>query len=241
MGIELLQAELSHELVSSNDTSGRPDHMKACESWINLTKDIQENGENAVEILNDVLNYDKIETGKFVLEFSRVNIVHLLRSTVAGFNIQAKNSNIALNFIIESGWHGENHHDVLRHGVIGDDTRLRQVVRNLVSNALKFAPEIGGVVEVVVSFNPSGLPKAPSLVQRLTDSSEYARDEKTPGPNRSGSISVHVIDNGAGMTAEQLSRLFQEGVQFDANKLQHGGGSGTLASVCFSSILVSLF
>lgn len=228
MGIELLRAELEGAHGQDNAADVRPKREKSFESLINLTTDIQENGVVAVEILNDVLNYDKIETGKFVLEFSCVNILHLLRSTVAAFEIQAKKSNTALKFSVESGAQDEDNLGVLRRGVIGDGTRLRQVVRNLVSNALKFTPEEGGAVDVVVSFRAGGLPNAPSLIQRLVDSPDFPSDKQAPAPKRSGSVHVDVIDNGAGMTSEQLARLFQEGVQFDVNKLQHGGGSGTL-------------
>ena len=43
---------------------------------------------------------------------------------------------------------------------------------------------------------------------------------------RAGSIEIRVKDSGVGLTKEQLQRLFREGVQFDANRLPHGGGSG---------------
>jgi CheY-like chemotaxis protein len=100
---------------------------------------------------------------------------------------------------------------------LGDIVKISQVIRNLVSNALKFTPS-GGTVRISVVWRRDGLPKA----QRLQVSASYPQRDCI----RSGSLLLLVKDSGVGMNPEQQRNLFREGVQFDANRLQDGGGSG---------------
>ena len=93
--------------------------------------------------------------------------------------------------------------------------------RNVISNALKFTPADGSI-EIRASHIPDGLAHAkPMLTQ----------DGEEPLQPRTGSILIEIQDTGVGLTAEQLKMLFSEGVQFDANRLQHGGGSGLGLSI----------
>jgi len=104
--------------------------------------------------------------------------------------------------------------------VMGDLKKIEQVMRNLISNAIKFTPS-GGQLMVDVSWvpgdddrsaSPMSIPLNSMLRKNLTTSN--------------GVIKVSVSDTGEGMTPEQQERVFNEGVQFDANRLQDGKGSG---------------
>jgi len=217
------------------------------QSCLELTGDIYENTKNAVAVLDDLLNYDKIQTGTLKLEVTKVQIWDMVRKTVLQFKLQAQNKRLQLHTYIDTGsssYHSKTHsqHDdddddgvpeqndeesdsdfVEESGefgssrdinALGDDLKLSQALRNLISNALKFTCE-GGTVTVSASYKRDGLPKA----KRLADAASAAYP-------RSGSVCISVHDTGAGMSADQLKLLFQEWVQFDANKLQKGGGSG---------------
>jgi len=230
MGLELLQSEFREQEDNAKD----PAFAEDIGYWLDVLSDIRENNLSAVEVLNDLLNYDKIETKSLKIEIGRVKIWDLLEKTVNQFRIQAINKHVDLTLNVEEQ-PVTDENDVEENKfsspenlenriVIGDDVRLMQVIRNLISNSLKFSPA-GGNIEVTVSHNPNGLPKAD-----LPLDSDGATDSKGSGLarayDRSGSIVIQIKDDGIGMSKAQLGQLFSEGVQFDANKLQHGGGSG---------------
>jgi len=221
MGLELLQAELK----APQGLDGESETEKAGEEdisfWLNVTEDTNENAHVAVEILNDLLNYDKLETGTLDLETEPVLIWELVEKTVSQFGIQAVNRKVELRLDMERPT-GETIPDVEGsdtpdpYNVVGDSIRLSQVIRNVISNALKFTPE-DGLIQVTARYHPSGLPDAAPMM---------LEDEVVPSHDRAGSITISVKDSGVGLGRDQLARLFSEGVQFDANRLQHGGGSG---------------
>jgi CheY-like chemotaxis protein len=84
------------------------------------------------------------------------------------------------------------------------------VIRNLVSNGIKFTTS-GGTVAVFVRWCKDGLPDVVFSESDLP---------------RAGSLVLEVVDSGAGMSLENQANLFKEGMQFNANQLQAGGGSG---------------
>lgn len=228
--------------------------------WHAVTAEVKENAGMAVTILNDLLNYDKIETGSLHLETKEVNIGDLVFRTVNQFQMHAVSRDIDLQLT----WEGQPAPDLdpsepaskvispdsaplSRSAIIGDasaintsppphaildlesshlcvlgdDVRLSQVLRNIVSNSLKFTPPDGSV-HVTVCHQWNGLPD----VQPLVVDGEPIGDER-----RRGAISIRISDTGVGLSEEELRLVFGEGVQFEANKLQHGGGSGLGLSI----------
>lgn len=230
--MELLQAELGvdsadddeHPPSSKEKTKGRGEVGGAPSYCVELTHDIMENVNNAIAILNDLLNYDKIETGTFRLEIEPVYITRLVFSVVNSFHIDSKKKNQRIRFTLNGRLVDEEDQNVShldRFVVFGDGTRIRQIMRNLMSNAIKFTSECKEI-EVDLSHNPKGLPGAAAI---------SANDMQNGGCvystyKRAGSMRVSVKDPGIGLSKEQLSQLFKEGVQFDVNRLQGGGGSG---------------
>ena len=197
------------------------EHVDLClKNWLSLTKEIHENSEAAVAVLTDLLDFDKIQTGTLKLDVSRVQIFELVHRTACQFQIHANNKHVTLELVspqvavnaLDQGRVIKEYEHLL---VIGDDMKLSQCIRNLVSNALKFTPE-SGVVEVETSYVPNGLPNVQSTECCF-------KGDVFP---RSGSVRIAVKDTGPGMSLEQQEQLFQEFVQFDPNKLQGGGGSG---------------
>jgi signal transduction histidine kinase len=114
------------------------------EECLTLIDDLEDSSSVAVMTLNDLINYDKIETSTFTIEEKDVNIWSVIEKTVGPLCLQAKEKQIQFNFVTRvADDEGLIDFDCLR--VVGDSIKLAQVVRNLVSNALKFTPPNGEV------------------------------------------------------------------------------------------------
>jgi signal transduction histidine kinase len=130
---------------------------------LELVEDLHESSAVAVTTLNDLINYDKIETKTFTIEEKDVKIWSVLEKTVSPMALQAKEKNIHLNFATQVSHPDQFSNEAnpsfnlknLR--VIGDSIKLAQVIRNLVSNALKFTPRDGEVkiTGIVGCYPPS--------------------------------------------------------------------------------------
>lgn len=118
---------------------------------------------------------------------------------------------------------------------VADSSRICQIIRNLVSNALKFTSTQGRILVRIKYCNTPilNLKQQTRLVKKSSNGGPdgckrtvklYNGDEAEVEPM--GQIRVTVCDSGAGMTREQLDSLFGEGVQFNADRLQGGNGSG---------------
>ena len=249
VGLELLEQELRKDTSKGNqkkDVGSFTPTVEDVDFWHNVTVDVRENAMVAVGILNDMLNYDKLETKSLELETEQVNIFNLIEQTVHQFQLQAINREVDLELTFEKptmaksvdtthnigdGSEGSEGQQELKSSLedmesshlcsVGDEVRLSQVFRNVISNALKFTPQ-DGKIAVSVTHILDGLPKAETMI---------VHGEPIPKDRRRGSLLIRISDTGVGLTEDQLAMLFGEGVQFDANKLQHGGGSGLGLSI----------
>ena len=106
-----------------------------------LVEDVMESSTAAVLVLNDLINYDKIENKTLVIEAKRVSPITLVTSTIRTLQVQAKQANVKL--LLLSNFKDESNElsEVLKRDmcIIGDSMKLSQVIRNVVSNALKFS------------------------------------------------------------------------------------------------------
>ncbi|WP_315763244.1 PAS domain S-box protein [Sphingomonas sp. Y38-1Y] len=139
-------------------------------------------------VLDDVLDFSKIESGALALEAVDFDLGELARSTIDLFSHAAANKGLALSLSLPVG---RDLH------VRGDPVRLRQVIANLISNAVKFTPT--GSVELSLSL--TGAASAPLLRGR-------------------------VRDTGIGIAADAQARLFQPFVQADPSTTRRFGGTG---------------
>jgi signal transduction histidine kinase len=160
---------------------------------IEVIDEIMDSCKVAVTILDDLLAYEKISTGALRLDRADVNVVKFIRTAASLFNIQARSKNIRMSVLENSNLIDDKAYIHVDFG------KMTQVLRNFISNAIKFTPENGHI--------------------RIE-----AYEERVVG--RTPRIFIRVVDSGVGMTQEQQSQLFHEIVQFDVNTLQGGGGSG---------------
>lgn len=123
--------------------------ISVIQDCLDLILDLEENSSVAVATLSDLINYDKIESKTFTIEKKDVNVWSVLEKTIQPLSLQAKEKNINmelkthLSHPSEFGDVGDINLQCLRSD--GDSIKLGQVIRNLVSNALKFTPTDGMV------------------------------------------------------------------------------------------------
>ena len=155
-----------------------------------LVKTAASSGESLMMILNDVLDHSKIEAGKLNLTRAPLSLHATAASVVALFRANAQAKGLALALEIEPG---------LVDRVIGDAQRLKQVLLNLVGNAIKFT-ELGSVT---LHIGAPGLP-VPKLAR----------------------VRFSVLDTGVGVPAEATHRLFQPFQQVEMSRGKRQGGTG---------------
>jgi len=156
---------------------------------------LTKSGEDLMTILNELLDISKIEAGKLELETITFDFLELVERVHGFWSAAAGDKGVHLAVQVE---------DSTPRWLIGDPTRLRQVLNNLVSNALKFTSH--GEVRLSVSV----LAMEPS----------------------SAELEIIVSDTGIGMDAEQQSRLFQSFSQADASTTRRFGGTGLGLAIC---------
>ena len=156
---------------------------------------ILRSGDGLMAILNDVLDISKIEAGRMDLEVGAFDLKALGDQAVELWSEIAASKGLALTCEAEPG---------LPALVLGDETRVRQVVLNLLSNALKFT-EAGAV----------------TLTLRAA-----------PAADGDGGVEILVADTGIGMTLEQQANLFRPYAQAEASTARKFGGTGLGLAIC---------
>lgn len=109
---------------------------------INYLKTIHKSGEHLLEVINDILDVSKIESGNFELDLGLASVNALCESSLSFVRYQATQKNIQLNFVDDK--HAPS-------TIAIDERRMRQVLINLLSNAVKFTPK-DGVVNLEVKL-----------------------------------------------------------------------------------------
>lgn len=151
---------------------------------------IRRNGRQLSKLIDEILDLAKIESSKLELEMTEFSLHQLFESISTFMSVQAEAKGIRLSI---------HHLNEIPARVISDSTRVRQVLLNLIGNAIKFT--LSGEVTV--------------KVQTLE-----------VGPGARVLLEISVFDTGIGMTPNQASRLFQPFVQADNSMTRKFGGTG---------------
>jgi len=165
---------------------------------------VYRSGENLLAIINDILDFSKIEAGKLELEEVDFDLPTLVEDVFELLGPRAHDKRLELAHHVAA--------DVPRV-VCGDPTRLRQVLTNLVGNAIKFTER--GEVVVTVTAPAAGAPGG-------------ATGEQPGGvaPYGATRIAFEVRDTGIGIEPDQLARLFSSFMQADQSMSRRYGGTG---------------
>eukprot|EP00756_Hemistasia_phaeocysticola_P023978 Hpha_TRINITY_DN15922_c1_g1::TRINITY_DN15922_c1_g1_i3::g.71590::m.71590 len=164
-------------------------------------------GEALLAIINDVLDYGKIGSGKLELEQREFNVVAMLEETIDVIRSKTEAKSIVMTLEADPQ---------LCPLVIGDNYRLRQVIINLVGNACKFTPEAGSIG---VTVSPSAPEPSISGV-------------RSPEEGDTMKVRFSVCDTGIGISQEAQKRLFQPFEQAEVGTTRQYGGTGLGLAIC---------
>ncbi|MCU0718928.1 MAG: ATP-binding protein, partial [Pirellula sp.] len=166
------------------DEVANPEEPQRCIEYVNT---IKRNGEHLLTIINDVLDISKIEANLMEVESIGTNPSQIIKEVMNLMQVKANERGIH--------FYG-NIHESIPSAIRSDPTRIRQILMNLIGNAIKFTEK--GEVSLDVSFSSEPLPH----------------------------ISFVVRDTGIGMTPQQIDGLFSTFYQADASMTRRFGGSG---------------
>ena len=166
---------------------------------------IQLSGEALLSVINDILDYSKIESGKLELEEIPLDLHGLVEESVDLMSVKAAEKGLDLLCFVDKD---------LPPFIKGDSTRLRQIIVNLVGNAIKFTEQ----GEVFVSAS-------------LADSAEIPDDAKDGGGDDL-IVKFSVSDTGIGIPKAAADRLFKDFSQVDSSTTRKYGGTGLGLAIC---------
>lgn len=156
---------------------------------------IKDSADNLLDIINDLLDFSKIEAGKFEIVDEEYDFVQMLDNIVKLIRFQLRKKDVEL--IVKAN-------SKVPSRLYGDSGRIRQILLNILNNAVKFTDH--GSITVIIDW--------------VEEDDEY------------GSFEIQIIDTGMGIKKENLNALFEAFTQVDLKKNHNKQGTGLGLAIC---------
>ena len=171
-------------------------------------------GHHLLALLNSVLDYSKMESGTFKLEYSAFKLDMLIDEVFSLYKNQPSQNNIDFVLEIEAG---------VKNDLYGDPLRIRQVLINLLSNAYKFTPQ--GEIKIHISN------------YEQNSSCHIASNPRCPNKDNGNNclwngLYISVTDSGIGIAKDKQDYIFQNFTQADESFTRQFGGTGIGLAIC---------
>ncbi len=161
----------------------------------NYLQTIQDSATNLLKVINDILDFSKIESGKLVLDYLSIPLRKVLEEAVESLAYNAQEKNLQVITLIDNN---------IPLQLMGDPQRLKQVVANLLDNAIKFSPR--------------------GNVTLYADLVEFEENHVT--------VKFTVEDEGPGLSKEMQRQLFNSFTQADTSTSRQHSGTGLGLAIC---------
>jgi signal transduction histidine kinase/CheY-like chemotaxis protein len=208
-------ANMSHEIRTpmtailgyADILLNEPGLEKAPASRRDAFRTIQRNGAHLLELINDILDLSKIEAGKFAVDRIACSPAQIIGDVLSLMRVRAESKNLTISLAFAGP---------IPESIRSDPLRLRQVLINMVGNAIKFTEK--GSVRIVARMELEG-------------SRQNAESDTLPTPlcllpTGKAKLCFDVVDSGIGMTPEQVAKLFRPFSQGDNSTTRQFGGTG---------------
>ena len=166
------------------------------------TRQIRFGASAILALVNDILDFSKLEVGKMVFEATPFSLIDVVENTIDLISMEAHKKGLEVIIDVDT---------TLPEFIIGDANRLRQVILNLVKNAVKFTTE--GSISCIVSL------------------SAFQEEDKVLNTNKPA-ILFEIKDTGIGIEIEKRDKLFNSFYQTDASTSRKYGGTGLGLAIC---------
>ena len=197
---------------------------------------VRHSGDALLTIINDILDFSKIESGKLDLEEQPFDLRACIEESLDLLAAKAAEKKLELAYQL---------HLHTPNMIVGDVTRVRQILVNLLGNAVKFT-KTGEVIVSVTARKLGDEVKEDTQTRGLADTGKFEGDfpasghlnlstsssSSTPNPNPRYEIQFAVKDTGIGIPPNRLDRLFKPFSQVDSSTTRKYGGTGLGLAIC---------